>query len=163
MIAAITFGSRAQAINSTAMRAYALAGLFCLVHLACSGGDDADAGVAVPDSGGGLDASDTDSGLFSTPCGNVICTSDQYCQIDPTAACTPSMVSTCAATEEVCQKGGDGGCTMPRTRECRALPAPCAATAQCACMINQNLCPNSVLAMCNRPSGEGVTIECPFP
>jgi hypothetical protein len=141
--------------------ARALLLLFLLFSFACSGGEgEADADMTAPDAG--ADAGVRDSGLFPTPCGTATCTSDQYCQVDPSGACVPNMTGSCAATEEVCQQGGDGGCTTPKTRECRPLPAPCAATAQCACMIQQNLCPNQIQAMCRRPNQEGVTVECPF-
>ena len=145
------------------MRALLVAGLVCFTQGACSrGGKGDDAGAIVADASG-ADAGTHDSGLFPVSCGDATCTSEQYCQVDPTGACAPATGASCAVSEELCQKGGDAGCTTPRTRECRALPAACAATAQCACMINQNLCPNAVQTNCRRPVGEGVTIECPFP
>src|SRR5262245_23493932 len=139
------------------MRALLFLGLCCCFEAACSsdGGEvdaAADAGIA--------DVGIPDSGLGSTSCGSATCTEDQYCQIDPTGACTSAIGQACGAAEESCRKGDDAGCTTPRMRACRPLPAACP-NAQCACLINQNLCPNQVLAMCRRPTGEGATIECP--
>lgn len=143
------------------MRALLFSGLVCFLNLACSDGGEADSGLVAVDAGE-ADAGARDSGLAETACGSATCTSDQYCQIDPTGACVLGG-GACMPTEETCAKEGDGGCTTPRTRMCKALPAACATNAQCACMINQNLCPNQVLATCRRPTGQGVTIECPFP
>jgi hypothetical protein len=103
-----------------------------------------------------------DSGLFPTPCGAVTCPPEQYCHVNPTGACAQSAGAQCAPAEETCQQGGDAGCTTPRLRECRDLPAACP-TAECACLINQNLCPLAVQSMCRHPAMQGATIECPFP
>lgn len=144
------------------MRALLVSVSFCLLAAACSGESEADAGVA-PDAAEVDAGSAGDSGLFPTPCGSATCTPEQYCHADPAGACLPATGTSCAAAEETCQQGGDAGCTVPRQRACRPVPSACTALPNCACMINQNLCPSGLEATCRRPVGEGMTVECPFP
>jgi len=107
-----------------------------------------------------VDSGPMDGGPGTTACGSAICTTDQFCLVQPTGPCESRDGGGCAPSEEACQSAGANGCTSTRTRACEALPTMCAAS--CVCLISSNPCPAAIRADCRRPQGAGFIVECPF-
>jgi hypothetical protein len=156
---------------ATAVRTFAgvVAAFGAILLAACGSSASTDTGGSGTDAAGsGSDAGPSDSGLFDsglfgTPCGDASCMSTEFCRANPNGPCTPNDGGVCDPSMEACSKAGVAGCTVPETRTCGPLPAMCATSPSCACLINTNPCPDTVHADCRKQEGQGVTVSCPFP